>query len=254
MTTPLLSPNLEPMKSVFTFLFAAGLSGLIHAASAPQQTAERAELSVPYAFNYLLALPDGYETDPTYRWPLLLFLHGGGERGDDLTQVARFGPPQLIAAGQKFPCLVVSPQCPEDSWWNLPALEALLVEIARRHRVDPDRIYLTGLSMGGYATWGLAQRHPERYAAIIPICGSGDLKRAPRLRDLPVWAFHGARDEAVPPRESQKLIDAIRTAGGAPRFTLYPDAGHDAWTQTYANLEVFQWLFAQQRRPTAAQP
>jgi len=128
------------------------------------------------------------------------------------------------------------------------ALEELIDSIQRRYRVDAARIYVTGLSMGGFATWELAARHPERYAAVIPVCGVGDPSRAHRLRDLPVWAFHGALDDVVPLSGSQDMIDAIKAAGGNPRFTIYPQAGHDSWTETYANDEIYSWLI-QQRRP-----
>lgn len=199
-------------------------------------------------FRYLSYVPDGYETDESRKWPLLLFLHGAGERGADLGLVKLHGPPKLIENGRKFPFVVISPQCPQDSRWAAPALEALIDSIQQRYRIDAKRIYITGLSMGGHATWELALRHPERYAAVIPVCGAGDPSRADRLRDLPIWAFHGALDDVVPLRGSQDMIDAIKAAGGNARFTIYPHAGHDSWTETYANDEVYSWLL-QQRRP-----
>ena len=211
------------------------------------QTAEHLEFTVPASYDYLLALPEGYAEQKEQRWPLIVFLHGAGERGANLALLPRHGLPKLIAAGSKYPCIVVSPQCEEGTWWNLPAVEQFIREIARRYRVDPDRIYLTGLSMGGYATWGLALRHPERYAAIVPICGGGDPKQASRLKDLPIWAFHGAQDKLISPHESENMINAIQAAGGLPRFTLYPDAGHDAWSMTYTNDELYAWLLAQHR-------
>ncbi len=216
-------------------------------ANAPQ-TAERVELKVPYEFRYLSYVPDGYGKDRSQTWPLLLFLHGVGERGSDLELVKINGPPKLIEAGKKFPFVVISPQCPQDTWWVPPALEAFTDSIQRRYRIDPARIYVTGLSMGGFGTWELAERHPERYAAVIPICGGGDTSRADHLRNLPVWAFHGAQDDVVPLSRSKDMIDAIKAAGGNPRFTVYPQAGHDSWTETYANDEIYSWLL-QQRRP-----
>jgi predicted peptidase len=212
------------------------------------QTAERVQLKVPYEFRYLSYVPDGYGTHRSQKWPLLLFLHGAGERGSDLELVKIHGPPKLIETGKKFPFVVISPQCPKDSMWVPPALEALIDSVQRRYRIDSARIYVTGLSLGGFATWELALRHPERYAAIIPICGGGDPSRADRLRDLPVWAFHGAQDDVVPLSGSQDMIAAIKAAGGNPRFTVYPQSGHDSWTETYANDEVYSWLL-QQRRP-----
>ena len=211
------------------------------------QTAERVALKVAYEFRYLSYVPAGYRKDRSRIWPLLLFLHGAGERGSDLELVKIHGPPKLIETGRKFPFVVISPQCPQDTRWEPPALEAFIDSIQRRYRIDSARIYVTGLSMGGFATWELAERHPERYAAVIPVCGGGDTSRADRLRDLPVWAFHGAKDDVVPLSASRNMIDAIRAAGGNPRFTVYPHAGHDSWTETYANDEIYAWLLQQRR-------
>lgn len=204
-------------------------------------------LGRPDEFRHLAYVPDGYEADPSRTWPLLLFLHGAGERGSDLELVKIHGPPKLIAAGRKFPFVVISPQCPASIPWSAAALERFIDSIRKDYRIDDTRIYITGLSMGGHATWQLAARHPERYAAIIPVCGRGDPSTAPRLRDLPVWAFHGALDDVVPLSGSQDMIDAIRAAGGHPRFTIYPQAGHDSWTETYANDEIYSWLLQQRR-------
>ncbi len=211
------------------------------------QTAERVKLMDSYVFRYLSYVPDRYGKDRSQNWPLLLFLHGAGERGSDLKLVNINGPPKLIEAGKKFPFVVISPQCPQDTWWVPPALEAFTDSIQRRYRIDPARIYVTGLSMGGFGTWELAERHPERYAAVIPICGGGDTSRADHLRNLPVWAFHGAQDDVVPLSRSKDMIDAIKAAGGNPRFTIYPQAGHDSWTETYANDEIYSWLLQQRR-------
>jgi predicted peptidase len=237
---------------LFTTTLAMLATTASSASPAPAQTTERATLQVsfPYTYNYLLGLPAGYadEENADERWPLLLFLHGMGERGDDLQKIRRHGPPRLLDEDGPLPFVVVSPQCPDDEWWNLPALEALIDELVRRHRIDPDRIYLTGLSMGGYGTWALAARNPARYAAIIPVCGGGETKWAPRLRDLPIWAFHGGQDTVVPPARSQEMVDAIRVAGGSPKLTIYPEAGHDSWTETYANDEIYTWLLSHRRR------
>jgi predicted peptidase len=209
------------------------------------QTAERAQLKISHELRYLSYVPDSSGTDGSRKWPLLLFLHGAGERGSDLELVKIHGPPKLIEAGKKFPFVVISPQCPQDSRWDPLALEALIDSLQRRYRIDSARIYLTGLSMGGQVTWELAVRQPERYAAVIPVCGAGDPSRADRLRNLPVWAFHGAKDDVVPLSASQDMIAAIKVAGGNPRFTIYPQAGHDSWTETYANDEIYSWLLQQ---------
>jgi len=200
--------------------------------------------------NYLLSLPAGYRAGKR-PWPLLLFLHGAGERGDDLELVKKHGPPHLIDEGQELPLIVVSPQCPAETWWSshVAALDLLLKELAASLAVDTSRVYLTGLSMGGYGTWHLGALYPRRFAALAPICGGGPWMagfpdKVLVLKDVPVWVFHGAQDRVVPPAESKRLVKALQACGGQVRFTLYPDAAHDSWTQTYANPELFEWLLS----------
>jgi predicted peptidase len=204
--------------------------------------------------NYLLYLPEAYEQKGP--WPLLLFLHGAGERGTDLAQVKLHGPPKLIAAGKSFPFIVVSPQCPPRRSWSSQVVElsALLDDIVARYKVDRDRVYVTGLSMGGFGTWALAAYTPERFAAIMPICGGGEVSYTRLLTDLPVWAFHGAKDPAVPLRRSQEMIDALKKRNAPARLTIYPDALHDSWTATYNNPEVYAWLLLQKRKPAPPAP
>jgi predicted peptidase len=216
--------------------------------------ARRASVRVTFTYRYLLALPRGYAKSKTKRWPFVVFLHGRGERGNDLELVKRHGLPKLIAEGREFPFVTIAPHCPDDEWWNYPALEAFIDDAVKRYRCDPTRIYLTGLSMGGFATWALAQHRPSHYAAILPICGGGEVRQAAGLRDLSVWAFHGARDEVIPLERSQEMIAAIKAAGGKPRLTVYPKAGHDAWTKTYANEKIYSWLLAQRRSGPALSP
>ena len=196
---------------------------------------------------YLLYLPPAYDSSEE-KWPLLLFLHGAGERGDDLELVKVHGPPKMIAQGKDFPFVVVSPQCPKDEWWSIDALHDLLNEIVETHRIDTARIYGTGLSMGGYATWGLACTYPERFAAVVPICGGGDPEKAPLMKEIPTWVFHGAKDEAVPLQQSQEMVDALKAAGSDVRFTVYPEGGHvEAWQNAYDDPDLWEWL-AKQRR------
>ncbi len=194
---------------------------------------------------YLLYLPKDYEKKPS--WPLMLFLHGAGERGDDLTLVKKHGPPKLIDAGKDFPFIVVSPQCPKDRWWEPLELKCLLDEMVQKYKVDKDRIYLTGLSMGGFGTWMLAAYQPKRFAAIVPICGGGEVYWSESLARIPVWVFHGAKDPAVPLERSQKMVEALKKKGGEPKFTVYPEVMHDSWTETYANPQIFEWLLQQKR-------
>ncbi len=201
--------------------------------------------------DYLLYLPKDYGKDRTQKWPLILFLHGSGERGTDVQKVATHGPPKLVAAGQDFPFIIVSPQCPDNDWWNNDVLTGLLDEIETKYSVDKDREYLTGLSMGGFGTWALAIAQPTRFAAIAPICGGGDARRVRRLKDVPVWVFHGAKDPTVNIKEDQAMVDALESAGGNVKFTVYPEAGHDSWTETYSNPDLYTWFLAHKRPATA---
>jgi predicted peptidase len=204
--------------------------------------------------DYLLYLPKDYSADPTKQWPLVLFLHGSGERGTNLMVVAKHGPPKLVAAGQQFPFILASPQCPEGQVWDDSALFGLLDRLQSQLRVDPKRVYITGLSMGGYGTWSLITKHPERFAAAAPVCGGGERIRTllpsqkEALKTLPVRVFHGGKDNVVPLAESERMVEAFKAAGNANiTLTVYPEAGHDSWTATYGNPEFFEWLLKQSR-------
>jgi predicted peptidase len=204
------------------------------------------EITVQVKMDYLLYLPEGYDKEEK-AWPLVLFLHGAGESGRDLNKVKIHGPPKLIEAGKKFPMIVVSPQSPRMGW-DVPTLNALLDEIVATHKVDKDRVYVTGLSMGGFGTWALAAAYPDKFAAIMPVCGGGDPHDAVKLKHLGIWVFHGAKDNVVPPNRSENMVKALKEHGAKNiQFTLYPNAGHDSWTQTYDNPEVWDWLLKQKR-------
>jgi predicted peptidase len=207
------------------------------------------EITKTVSLKYLLYLPKGYGGKKDQKWPLMLFLHGAGERGDDTNLVKKHGPPKLIDQGKEFPFIIVSPQCPLNSWWpeQVDALTALLDEVQAKYAVDPDRVYLTGLSMGGFGSWTLATRYPKRFAAVAPICGGGDRYLASRLRDVPVWAFHGGKDPVVPVQASKDMVEALKKAGGDVQLTIYPEAQHDSWTETYNNPKLYEWFLSHRR-------
>jgi predicted peptidase len=215
------------------------------------QQALRFETSLQQAvqFGYLLYQPKDYAARRD--WPLVLFLHGAGERGDDLALLTLHGLPKLVAQGQDFPFFIVSPQCSEASWWpwEVERLGVLLAHVTAQHAIDRSRIYLTGLSMGGYGTWHLAVRYPELFAAIVPICGGGETlpRLAGRLARLPIWAFHGDTDDIVPLAESERMVAAVNAAGGDAKLTVYPGVGHNAWDRAYGEAALYQWLLAQRR-------
>jgi len=211
-------------------------------------------------YRYLLEVPPADER-PEAGWPLLIFLHGAGERGDDLARVDVHGPPKLLDEIPELGrCILAAPQCPEDQWWQPGTLTAFLAELDARPDVDKSRIYLTGLSMGGYGTWDLLAAHPQRFAAAVPICGGGQTARLwPNLpndfevedlldaKDVPIRAYHGANDPVIPAEESRILVEALEGVGAEVELIVYPDVGHDSWTRTYADPDLYTWLFAQSR-------
>ncbi|MCA8989785.1 MAG: prolyl oligopeptidase family serine peptidase [Planctomycetaceae bacterium] len=222
------------------------LSGYCSAEDKPgMQQDVQLDRPITIKMGYLLYLPEQYEQQE--KWPLLVFLHGAGERGNNLEQVKKHGPPKLIAAGKQFPFIVASPQCPDRGWWEPVALEALIDELCEKHKVDQDRIYITGLSMGGFGTWRLAAYMPDRLAAIAPICGGGVPYLAREFSKLPTWAFHGAKDSVIPVEQSEVMVNALKNLGGNARLTVYPEANHDSWTETYDNPELYEWLLKQKR-------
>jgi predicted peptidase len=192
---------------------------------------------------FLLSLPVTDAAKP----PLMLFLHGRGESDGPLSIVAKWGPPRMAARGDKLPYILVSPQCPRASNWSAPEQQAALVElvdhIAKTYHADTRRLYLTGLSMGGYGSWRLAADHPEKFAAVAPICGAGNPVDGEKLTNVPIWAWHGTEDAAVPFQRSVEMVEAIKKAGGTKiRFTTLEHIGHNSWSAAYATPELFDWF------------
>jgi len=223
-----------------------------------RQTAQRTTSAGQFDFNYLLTLPPGYDPMAVTEWPLLVFLHGIGERSHaetdpmspvHLDKLRTLGPPLRIEQGTTFPFVVVAPQCSTD-WWDGAQLEAFIEDLKTRYRIDRTRVYLTGLSMGGFGVYDLAQRQPSRYAAIVPISAAPQVDAAnsaaaPKLRDLPIRAYHGANDPLYPVSALQSYLDLIRNAGGNPGVTIYtasPGNAHDAWIPAYADDSLYTWL------------
>ena len=202
---------------------------------------------------YWLFLPTDYEAQSQSGGaPLLLFLHGAGERGDAPEEIARVkahGPPRLLdnpEFARNFPAVTVSPQCKNDYAWSPAQLMLLLDHIEANFTIDKSRIYVTGLSMGGFGTWMCLNEAPQRFAAAAPICGGARPEWGERLVDIPIWAFHGDEDRVVTVDRSQTIVDAIRAAGGRKvLFTIYEGVGHDSWTQTYDNQLLYDWMFQQ---------
>lgn len=201
--------------------------------------------------DYLFYLPDEYGKD-NQKFPLLLFLHGSGERGNDINLVAKHGPPKLISEGEKFPFIVASPQCPDGLWWamdsQLEILNDMVDKICDNYNVDKNRIYITGLSMGGYGTWSMLAKYPDKFAAAVPICGGGDSSLVELYCKVPIWVFHGAKDNVVPVAQSESMVNALKKCGSAVKFTVYPEAGHNSWEETYNNPELYKWILEQSKK------
>ncbi len=208
-----------------------------------------------YVLPTLLFLPQGYERNSSQRWPLLLYLHGSGYRGDDPNLVLSSGLPNIVHLERDdFPFILVCPQCPADTWWSdhIPALDILLKDISDRYAVDPHQVSVTGSSMGGFGVWHLGVSYPERFAALVPLCGGGSWfygfpERVRSLKTTPVWAFHGEDDVIVPPRESAVLVYELNQAGGQARLDILPRAGHDVWRQVYRRQDLWEWMLAQRQ-------
>jgi predicted peptidase len=207
-------------------------------------------ISKNVGLKYLLFLPTTYDQQPETSFPMILFLHGSGECGDDLELVKKYGLAQRLESWSECPFIVVSPQCPLGSVWlyQLDALNTLLDRIIANYRVDKARIYLTGLSLGGMGTWEMATAFPSRFAAIAPICGRGTSRiLIDNLKEIPTWVFHGALDNVVPVSESERMVVAMEEIGGDVRLTVYPDADHNSWTRTYDNPELYEWFLQHSR-------
>ena len=199
------------------------------------------------ALNFLLYLPPDYESRPS--WPLILFLHDYAERGSDLELLKRHGLPKRIARGDDFPAIIASPQCPTACFWPEQTLElnALVDHLIASSRVDTQRIYLTGLNMGGYGVWSLASRYPQRFAAMVPVGGGGEWWMMDKLVSVPTWVFHRDMDDVVPLIELKVLVKRIRAAGGQAKITVYAEFQREIWAQTYDNPELYQWMLEQRR-------
>lgn len=202
---------------------------------------------------YRMLAPAHY--DPKQAYPLVVFLHGAGSRGNDNERQVNEVPDFFKKSGRKdSPCFIVAPQCPGKGpliFWTETVgtglVSALLDDFEKNHRIDPKRIYVTGVSDGGWGTFALLARHPTRFAAGAPLCGGGDVNDAPKYAQVPIWVFHGAKDNVEPVKSSRDLVAALRKAGGNPKYTEYPNADHNIWDRAYGNPKLYEWLFAQKR-------
>ncbi|HKJ80039.1 MAG TPA: prolyl oligopeptidase family serine peptidase [Prolixibacteraceae bacterium] len=211
-----------------------------------QQKSHSTNVTTETKMNYLLYEPPG----SLEKAPLLVFLHGGGEGGNNIEAVKKHGLPMLVENGKVFPFYILSPQNPyEKGFWDDRAVAELIDKIVKEYPVDESRIYLAGLSRGGYGAWRLAMNNPGRFAAMLVICGaSAPDNYAGWIKDIPVWVFHGEKDQTIPASESINMVKALKEQGAEVKLTLYPDAGHDSWTEAFNNDEVFEWLLSHQNK------
>lgn len=195
---------------------------------------------------YWLYLPAKH--DGKTKLPLLMFLHGSGEKGDDLEVVKKHGPPKVCTTQPDWQFITVSPQCAKDKRWEADLLAKLVDHVATQQNADEKRLYLTGLSMGGSGTWSLIAKNPDKFAAAVPMCGRGNESAAEKLVSLPIWIFHGAKDTGSPVSLSQTMFDAIKKAGSEKiKLTIDPNAGHDCWTKAYGDPDLYKWLLEQHK-------
>jgi predicted peptidase len=249
-----------------TFIFLSTMSLTSAADNRDRFEARTFEGAGGEKLGYRLLKPKDY--DPNRKYPLVLFMHGAGERGDNNKAQLVHGMNDFASdeVMSKYPAFVIAPQCPNNKKWvevdwsaakhtspEKPSISLQLTfdamaALQKEFSIDDKRIYVTGLSMGGYGTWDAAARRPDYFAAAAPICGGGDEGDAKKLAKVPIWAFHGDKDGAVKVERTRNMIAAIKEAGGEPKYTEYPGVGHDSWSATYRNPEFYAWLFAQQRK------
>ncbi|WP_297796755.1 PHB depolymerase family esterase [uncultured Eudoraea sp.] len=222
----------------------------IHSCSAQSQLiADEKETISVEKMQYYLYYPKEYEVEKDKKFPLLLFLHGGGESGGKLEDLKTNGPPKLLAEGKEFPFLILAPQNPyQKKWWNTRAVIQLLDTIVENNRVDLDRVYLTGLSRGGSAAWEIAVQYPDKFAAMAVVCGMTPVPYASWInKNMPIWVFHGAEDKSIPVTESDEMVSKLKQMGYNVTFTRYEGVGHNAWTQAYTTEALYEWFINQKR-------
>ena len=215
---------------------------------APNLVDAEVETTIKETLSYYLYYPDDYLEEPEKEFPILLFLHGGGESGDSLATLKRSGPPKLIVQGKKFPFLILAPQNPyQKKWWNTRAVKQLLDTVVTNNRVDKQRIYLTGLSRGGGAAWELAVHYPETFAAMAVVCGMTPLPYASWInKEMPIWVFHGEDDKSIPISESETMVNKLKEMGYDVQFTKYAGVGHNSWVRAYKTEALYEWFVEQE--------
>ncbi len=283
MTDTLIQPPEPDTMRLLTTLVLLSVCGLVSQVAAAAERLREFEIrSLQFTggdykdetFRYLVLPPT--KVDPGKQYPLVLFLHGAGERGNDPQKLLPHFPTQMAKPEwrEKFPCYLVVPQCRDGVMWiqaawsdkesspmpaeptaQLQMAKAVLDKLLKELPVDHDRVYLTGLSMGGFGSWELAMRHPNLFAALAPVCGGGDEAQAARLKNIPIWTGHGTADTVVWPIRSQRMVEAVKKSGGSIQYTEYKGVGHNSWTPFYSQPNgVVAWMFRQKRKSNSDSP
>ncbi|MDT0622632.1 dienelactone hydrolase family protein [Croceitalea vernalis] len=221
-----------------SFLFLSGCAGQSRLIDNEYETVTKENLQ------YYLYFPKDYDKTEDEEFGLLLFLHGGGESGAELEEIKKNGPPKLLVEGKEFPFLILAPQNPHKrKWWNIHAVNQLLDEIVKTNRIDPKRIYLTGLSRGGSAAWDLAVQYPKKWAALAVVCGMAPVPYAHWIdKKLPIWVFHGDMDKVISIEESDKMVAKLKQMSYDVKYTRYKGVGHNSWARAYTTDELYEWI------------
>ena len=210
----------------------------------------RTEVNLPYEISFRTYFPEGYELSDE-KFPIVFFLHGVGERGNDLDLVETHGIPKLIKKNKKFPFITIAPQCPLFQWWSRPAMTISLInlveQVTQTYKADKSRVYLTGLSMGGYGSIALANKRPDLFSAMISVCGGADFDNFENLKNLPAWFFHGLEDKVHPASRSEKIYNQLKDINPDIRLTIYDGIDHNSWDITYDNDDIYEWLLSKSK-------
>jgi len=199
-------------------------------------------------YPYLAYLPDGYNKSNAKAWPLIIYLHGSSCKGNNLERLKKYGPPFYLERGMDVDAIVISPQCPSNKNWTAGAwFESFYKELKDKYNIDPSRVYLTGMSLGGFGTWDIASRYPEYFAAIMPLCGGGQTRMVETLKDIPTWVFHGEVDKKVSLKRSEQMVGALNNIGSRPKFSVLKGQGHGI-QKVYSDQTIYKWLLSQHKQ------
>lgn len=199
-------------------------------------------------YPYLAYLPNGYNKTEAKEWPLIIYLHGSSCKGSDLNRLKKYGPPYYLNKGMNVDAIVISPQCPSNKNWTAGNwFESFYKELKDKYNIDPSRVYLTGMSLGGFGTWDIASRYPEYFAAIMPLCGGGQERMVGTLKDIPTWVFHGDLDKKVSLKRSEQMVEALQELGSRPKFSVLKGQGHGI-QKVYSDQTIYKWLLSQHKQ------